>query len=268
MSSLKHHLSLILPLLALLFSLESMVLIQRAVEGYEVNLGKNYSIVIASKRALTLEELKPRLKELELLQVIDPEGVLAGLKKELDPASLGAVKESLPRFYSLSLRTFPNQARLQAIESTLRQIEGVERVEAFAKSHDQIYRLLLLFKSSVRVFAALILVISLLLMIKQVEIWRFEHSERMEIMGYFGAPSWMRHGLLFRLAVVDSLLSVLVIIAGLLYLSRDGATLLFLRSVGLDESIFSFQDDALRLLGSGILVSVLAVWLVIWRQRD
>ncbi|NLU35260.1 FtsX-like permease family protein [Wolinella succinogenes] len=267
MSSLKHHLSLIIPLIALLFSLESIVLIQRAVAGYEANLGKSYSIVIATRKEVSLEEIKRVVKEAEGLKAIAPDAVLEKLQKDISSANLALLKDSLPQFYSLSLDSFPDKSRLGAIDAALKKMNGVERVESFAKSHDQIYRLLLLLKSSVMVFAGLISIISLLLMVKQIEIWRFEHSERMEIMGYFGAPSWMRNGLLFRLALVDSLIAAGIIGAGMIYLSQDPTTLTLIGDVGLDGSIFAPEHDSLLLLLGGVGVSILSVWMVILRPR-
>ncbi|MGP1579996.1 MAG: cell division protein FtsX [Wolinella sp.] len=267
MSSLKHHLSLIIPLIALLFSLESILLIHRALLSYETNLGKSYSIIIAARSELTLEGIARVVKEASALKEISPDSVLKRLGENLHSLDMQMLKGSLPKFYSLSLSSFPSQARLEAIDVALKKLSGIERVESFAKSHDQIYRLLLLLKGSVMVFATLISVISLLLMVKQIEIWRFEHSERMEIMSYFGAPSWMRNGVLFRLALVDSVIATSIISAGIGYLSIDSFALSALSEVGISRSIFALKDDSLTLFASGITLSILSVWTVILRPK-
>ena len=56
MNSLKNHLSLIIPLVALLFALESILLVNRTLSDYESKLGKNYAIVLASNKELKLQD--------------------------------------------------------------------------------------------------------------------------------------------------------------------------------------------------------------------
>ncbi|MGP1449549.1 MAG: cell division protein FtsX [Wolinella sp.] len=268
MNSLKHHLSLIIPLLALLFSLESIILLDRAIKRYEQNLGKSYSIIIASRSELSIDDVRLAVGDAEGLVRISTDGVLEKLKRDISSANLSILQDSLPKFYSLALSRFPDRARLRAIEASLKRLSGVERVESFAKSHDQLYQLLLLLKGGVVIFVTLIAVISLLLMSKQIELWRFEHSERMEIMGYFGAPSWMRNGLLFRLALIDSLIATLFISGGVFYISRDSSVLSLLGDVGLDASIFTLREDSLLLLASGVGISMLSVFVVIAFKRS
>ena len=47
------------------------------------------------------------------------------------------------------------------------------------------------------------MVVTIFLIAKEMRIWQFKHSERMNIMGLFGAPVWLRSAVLFRLAIVD-----------------------------------------------------------------
>ena len=63
MSNIKQHFFLLLPLLALLFSLESFLLINRAIVSKEDKLLQNYSIVIASKKKLSLEIIQQNIPE-------------------------------------------------------------------------------------------------------------------------------------------------------------------------------------------------------------
>ena len=62
-------------------------------------------------------------------------------------------------------------------------------------------------------------VVTILLIFKELRIWQFKHSERMNIMGLFGAPAWLRSAVLFRLAIVDALIASLLSFGTFVYLS-------------------------------------------------
>ena len=185
MNSLKNHLSLIIPLVALLFAVESILLVNRTLNDYESKLGKNYAIILASKKELSLESLRNKIAEAQMLSPIDAEIVLERLKNNVTQANLSLLQQSLPYFYSLTLNTYPSDARLIAIQKALESFEEIMRIETFTKSHNQIYQLLLIINGSIMIFSSLIALISLLLMFKQIEIWKFQHIERMEIMTFF-----------------------------------------------------------------------------------
>ena len=262
MNSLKHHLALIIPLIALLFSLESIMLVNRTLSDYESKLGKNYAIILASKKEINLEEVRAKVIEAQSLSPINTDLVLEKLGKNISQANLILLKKTLPYFYSLNLNQYPSTNRLEAITKNLTSFGDIIRVETFSKSHGQIYQLLLIINGSIIIFSILIALISSLLMFKQIEIWRFEHSERMEIMHLLGAPSWMRNGLLFKLSTLDTLIATIVVISGIIYISSNNNLLLFMQDLGLNPAIFNASLDAIILFLVGLAVSLISVWLV------
>ncbi|PZT48753.1 cell division protein FtsX [Helicobacter valdiviensis] len=268
MNSLKNHLALIIPLVALLFSLEGILLIDRILKDYEGKLGKNYAIILASSRELSLEEIQQKVIEAQTLMPIDTQIVLDRLGENISQANLILLKNSLPFFYSLSLKEYPSAERLQVINNTLKDFKEIIRFESFTKSHNQIYQLLLIINSSVLVFASFIALISLLLMFKQIEIWRFQHSERMNIMSLLGAPLWMRNQLLFRLAFLDTLIATLICSSTLIYLSQNSNLVNFMQNVGLSSEVFSPFLDTILLLCVGLALSFVSVWIVSLYKKD
>lgn len=268
MNLLRRHLALIIPLLALLFSLESIMLVNRAVARHESKLSDNYSIVIASKDELSLNSVEKFIREAREFKEIMPDYMMNELKRDLSRESLEKLQQELPHFYSLKLSVFPDEERLQKINATLSKINGVTKVETFSKSHSQVYKLLLIIKSSIVVFASLIAILSYILMIKQIEIWKFEHSDRMEIMAFLGAPAWMRNGILFRLALIDSIISTIAIIAGIAYLMNSSKMQGVLGTLEVTSDIFRMGSDFIILLFTSILVSIVSVVFVIIKQKD
>ncbi len=71
------------------------------------------------------------------------------------------------------------------------------------------------------VFAVVISIVTMLLIMKELKIWQFKHSERMNIMGLFGAPTWLRSAVLFRLSIVDAIISSILIFFIFSYLSTN-----------------------------------------------
>lgn len=268
MNSLKNHLSLIIPLVALLFALESILLVNRTLNDYESKLGKNYAIILASKKELSLQTLRDKITEAQSLNQIDAQIVLERLKNNISQANLILLKKSLPYFYSLTLNTYPSNSRLIAIQKTLENFDEIVRIETFTKSHNQIYQLLLIINGSIMIFSSLIALISLLLMFKQIEIWKFQHLERMEIMTLFGAPLWMRSQVLFRLACIDTILATLIVAGGLFYISQNSSLLIFFQELGLNPEIFSPILDSIVLLLTGLTLSLISVWIVSLQQKD
>lgn len=268
MSLLRRHLALIIPLLALLFSFESIMLVNRAVNKHENKLSDSYSIVIASKNALTLDKIQSFIREAKELKAIAPDYMMSELKKDLSRESLEAIQRELPFFYSLKLSSFPDEDRLAKINTTLSKLNGVTKVESFTKSHSQVYKLLLIIKGSIIVFASLIAILSYILMVKQIEIWKFEHSDRMEIMAFLGAPAWMRNGILFRLAFIDSIISAIAIIVGMAYLINYHKMQEVLTTLEVTNDIFRMGSDFIILLFTSVLVSIVSVVFVIIKQKD
>lgn len=268
MKFIKQHLSLIFPLLMLLFSYESAMLVKRAVMEHEKKLSQDYSIIIATKGKMGFSQLKAKVPEIKDMQEIDPQVVLKDLEHTLSSENLTFLKNQLPMFYSLSLNIFPNQGELKRINQSLLSVNGVQKAEVFAKTHSKVYRLLLLLKKSIMFFGSFLGVLSVILMVKQVEIWHLQHSKRMEIMGYMGAPFWMKNKILFKLALIDSFVSSLLVVFGVSYiLSGEEFSSLFASLEISDRIFFPFQDFFVLFIMS-VVISVFSALIVIIRQKD
>ncbi len=265
----KRYLSLLIPLIALLVGIESIVLVSRAVSKHEELVGKNYAIIVVSKSTLNTVEIKQKISEIDSINELDSSSVLNDINKQLDDPGIKGVKITLPYFYSLRLKSFPNQYKIKQIENDLSGIDDIIRIESFSKSHSQIYRLMILLKGCIFVLSSLIFVLSFLLMVKQIEVWRFEHSERMEIMSYLGAPSKFKNAPLYRLALIDSVLSSLFVIVIVILLANSDKINSITTMLGIDIfSIKTFVLDYCILLFSAYIISMFSVFMVILFQKE
>lgn len=203
MKSLKTHLSLILPLLFMMFAFEFILIINETVKHYEGRVNENYNIIIASSKELSYMGLKAEIANLNSLQSVDAKELLQRLKDNISANNLSILEKNLPKFYKLTLNHFPTQSELNEVKDKLLKISGISKVEVFLKTYDQIDNLFTLIKFVLWFFLLIIILLSFVLFLKQMKIWLFEHTERVEIMCLFGASFWFRSFMLYRIVFVD-----------------------------------------------------------------
>ena len=265
----RQYLSLLVPLVALLVGIESILLINRAVASHEEVIGKNYAIVFVSQNEINEEDIKQSISDIYSLRLLDTSAVLDSIDSKFKDTNIDDLKKSLPFFYAITLNSFPNQSQIKEIEKNLMAFGGITRVESFSKTHDQTYRLLVLLKGCIFVLSGLIFVISLFLMIKQIEVWRFEHSERMEIMTYLGAHSKIKNAPLYRLALVDSMLSALIVVFIVAFIVNTAKIQSIISMLGIDIfNTTTFIIDYFILLFAAYVISMSSVFVVILFQKE
>lgn len=267
MNNIKRHFFLILPLIVLLFSLESFLLINRAITSKEDKLLQNYAIIIASKQKLSFEFITQNIPEAASLEPIDPSFILDRIRTNMNNEDFENIKKELSFYYTLKLDSFPDQKRLHHIDKVLSKIPGVIKTESFTKTHNQAYRLLFLLKFSVQTFALILGILSVLLMIDQIRILHFEHSKRMQIMGYLGASVWMKNRFLFKSALNDAIIAALLVEGGFLYFTTTNLAGEIMEALEVGQEMFAFALDFGVLLGASVSVCILCVLIAIALQR-
>ncbi len=268
MRSIRHHLALILPLFAILFCIEYLLVFDRITESYENRLKENYSLILVADRSVKLSDISHCDTLIEKTEPIDAENVLRRIKAGLNHESVEKIRSIMPLFISIKLRRYAGIERIERLKSELMSIAGVRDVHIFEKVHDRLYAMLLFMKISFTVFSMLIGAISLLLLMKQMTIWQFEHKERMQIMSLFGAPVWLRSGVLFRLAIVDALLALIFVVSALLYLVNDSSVRELLSAIGIEPEIILRLDDAAVLAGVSFAIATFSATWVVLRFKE
>ena len=156
---------------------------------------------------------------------------------------------------------------MSEIKDKIAKIAGVSRVETFSKTHDKVYKILQLVKNISAIFSCLIGLIGLMLILKQMRIWLYEHKERIEIITLLGAPSWLKSGALYKTALFDSVIATVFTVVFYAFLPdfqpvKDAASGLNINFPAID----AFYDGAMLLLVS-LTLSFLAVYTVMRKSR-
>ncbi|WP_297191918.1 FtsX-like permease family protein [uncultured Campylobacter sp.] len=207
------HLSLILPLFFMTFAFECILIINQTVKHYEQSFNEDYNIIIVSKDELRKEKLQAQLPQIFSLRQIDSKYLLERVKNDISQNNLVLLEKSLPKFYSLKLDYLPHQSELNEIKQKLSSMSGISKVEVFAKTYDNVYTLLNLVKSILWLFLFIIILLSLVLFLKQMRIWLYEHTERIEIMCLFGAAFWFRSLILYKIVIFDCFVACALLFA-------------------------------------------------------
>ena len=257
MRSLKNHLGFILPLIALLFSVQFSLTADKVVRDYERLMGNDYNIVIVSSKELSDAILKPVVSNLSSLEPLSPQKIIDRLSNDISAKNLSILQNALPKFYSLKLSEFPTPQYMDDLKQKLLKFDGITKVETFSKTHDKVFKILNLAKSISYAFMAILCVIGLMLMLKQAKIWLFEHR----------APFWLKSAMLYKSAMVDSLVATVAVGAFFFFLPsieifRENAASIDVVLPSLDPS-----RDIFILFGVAMFLSIFAVSLVMSKAR-
>jgi len=268
MKSLKNHFSLIAALFTILFTVQVYQVLERSIASYEESLRANYSIVVISDTKLDAASIKSKFSIIRSLEAISPEKVIKRLEKEMDKTSLGLLRASLPKFYKLSLEHYPQPSEIEVLSAQLLNMKNIRRVESFAQTHDQIYKLLLLYKGVTQIFAFAIFIVTLLLIAKEMRIWQFQHQDRMNIMALFGAPIMLRSAVLFRLAIIDALIAATLVLATFSLIINAGWVEPYFADINIKVSVFNYAKDSFMHYGIALTLSVILALMLIVNHKE
>jgi cell division transport system permease protein len=268
MKSIRNHLSLIIALLSILFSIQVFTIVDRSIESYKEKLANNYSVIVVSQRRLLPNEILGINKIILDSSELTPDAIIKKLNNEMDEKNIQLLKLTLPKFYKLNLKYYPNPDEIKKLTSDLLSNKNITKVEDYSHAHDTTYKLLLLFKSVVSVFAVSVFIVTTLLIFKELRIWQFKHTERMSIMGLFGAPVWMRSAVLFRLSTVDAVISSVLTFGIFIYFASSEFVLEQFENIGIKVVIFDPINDFLLLLGVAVTLSVLLASMIVLGHKE
>ncbi len=268
MKSIKNHLSLVIALLSILFSLQVFMIVDRSIDSYKVNLATSYSVVVVSQKRLNTQDIIDSNKIINDVSQLTPDTVIERLNTGMTAKNMELLKLTLPKFYKIKLTHYPTPREIEKLTKNLLSNKSITKVENFSHNHDTTYKLLLLFKTVITVFSISMLVVTTLLIFKELRIWQFKHNERMSIMGLFGAPTWLRSAVLFRLSIVDALIATALAFSLFSFISSSSWVLEQFDYIGIKIVIFDPLYDSLMLLGVSMFLSIMLASLIVLGHKE
>lgn len=264
MKFIKNHLMFILPLMAILLGVEFYLVFDRTTDSYERGLKEGYSMLVVSHEPVSLKTLQQLNAHISSSEKIERKTIVKEIAKGVSDDASKEILGALPHFYSVRLDSYLGTSNLDKIKKDLEAHANIKSVETFGSSYSSSYRLFSFIKLSLKIFIVFMAVVSLFLIIKQMEIWKFAHKERMQVMEIFGAPLMLRSGILFKVAVIDAILATLFTSLFFLYIKFKWAP-----NSGIDimmqnqEALFKMSDMGM-LLAMALLIVIIAVYSVVF----
>jgi len=209
MKFIKNHLMFILPLMAILLGVEFYLVFDRATNSYEKSLTDGYSMLVVTHKPASLKTLKSINAHIASSEKIERKNIVKEIAKGVSKSSAKEILNALPHFYTVRLDAYLNTSGLDKIKTDLEAHDNIKSVETFGSAYSSSYRLFAFIKLSFKIFIVFMSIVSLFLIIKQMEIWKYAHRQRMQVMEIFGAPLMLRSGVLFKVAIMDALFSTI-----------------------------------------------------------
>ncbi len=265
MKSLRNHFSVIFPLVVLLLSIQLTSNLEKIVKDYEKNLINDYNIIVVSKKDINKNDISSKIDKIDSITPMSAKEILSKLEKDISKENLKHLKQSLPKFYSIKLGYFPTDTGLKIIKQKLEKLPFISKAETFSKTHNKIYNLFVIAKYIFYTFTFLIFIISFLLILKQMTIWLYEHKERIEIMTLFGAPFWKKSARLYMLAIVDSIVASILVVAIYHIISSLQILKVFMTQIEILTPQINMLAQIICLLIISLVLSVSSVSIVMLR---
>jgi len=264
MRFIKNHLSLVLPLFAILFSIEYLIFIDKILNFYENRLNSEYSLIVVSNKNVTASDIQQSDTLIKSVELIGIDEVLNKIKRQVSSKSVDEIKGIVPFFYTIRLKHYVEAKRVEILKKNLMHIRGIRSVHAFENMYDRVYEMLSFFKANISMFIAIVSAISFLLMIKQMTIWQLEHYERMQIMALFGASVWLRSTILIKLAIADATLALILTVGTVYYILNQPQVISIILESGMkDFSSFWHEDISILAFISYAVALTSALWVIL-----
>ena len=268
MRSLKSHLSLTLALFAILFSVQTCNSTLKIVDKYEYKLQNSYSMIVLSHANIDQKTVAKNVPATQTFIKLSNDAVLDELDQKLTKKQINLLKATLPHFYELKLKHFPKPEEIEHIQDELLTIDGIFQVESFSKRHDQVFDLLIIIKTIIKLFGAIAIITGLLVILKEMRLWQYAHHNRMHIMALFGSPVWLRSAVLFKFAIIDAIIATVITTIVFIVFQDNSYILSFMHSLKLEVTLFEPFFDAFILLAIALATSLfLALALVIQKPK-
>jgi cell division transport system permease protein len=253
--------------MAILLGIEFYMVFDRTTDNYEERLKEGYAMLVVANKPISPEAFKKLNEQIAQSELIKRDTIVKEIADGVNKANRDKILKSLPYFYNLHLDEYIHTSGLEKIKRDLEASKDIKRVETFGSSYSSNYRLFSFIKFTLKVFIAFMAIVSFFLIIKQMEIWKYEHQERMQIMEVFGAPLMLRSGVLFKVAIIDAFFATFLVSGLFLYVKFQWAM-----QSGIDimiqhkDALFMMSDLGV-LLATALAIVIVAVYSVVYASK-
>ncbi len=268
MKFIKRHVSLIFPMVAILLGLEFFIVFDRTTKNYEESLKESYAMLVVATEEMSIDDFQSWDKRVFKVAEIEKSKIIDRVDNTFKDALKSNLDEQMPNFYSIKLNSYLNNRALEQVKQNFLKDDKITRVETFDTLHRSNYGLFSFIKFAFGTFILFMTIIGFFLIVKQMEVWNFLHSQRMKVMDIFGASLFLRSKILINMAFVDAILSA-ILASGVFYLIQNswvkGSNIAILQD---NVTKLFFFNDILLLCVASIVIVMIAVFLVVINVKE
>lgn len=263
MKSIKNHLMFILPLVAILLGIQFFLIFERLTNAYEEKLKNSYTMLAVSEKELNTKDFQAINSNIASSTKVERNEILKEISSGQKPEDVEEILNSLPNFYNIKLAKYLDTDGVEKLKKELIATGKIKKVETFESSYASNYKLFKFIKFILNIFILFMGIVSLFLVIKQMEVWGYMHKERMQVMEIFGAPLMLRSGILFRVAFLDAIISTFIIVGIFLFFSYYGVFVGGIEIVEQNSDLMFLPFDSVILFSSALLMVIISVYSVV-----
>ncbi len=268
MKSIKEHLMFILPLMAILIGIEFILIFNRITQNYENKLKNEYAILVVSQKTLTTQYLRSISEYIDSVESMNREDIAKEVTAGMQDAALAAIMKDLPYFYRVHLTQYLPLEELKKIQAQLKAEQGILNVEIFGENYHSKHTMFRLVNILLNIFIVMLFIVSIMLVIKQMQVWQLAHKDRMQIMEIFGAPLMLRSGILFKIAFIDAIVATILNIFIFIYIKStwsQHSDIDFIKNN--QDLLFNFTDFLMQFIIAIVIVAI-SVFIVAIQTRE
>jgi len=202
--------SFVVPLIVMLVVFSIYLLMDKVVTKYQQNIVNDYSIVVVTNTPFVKIKSIAGM-DIKNIEILHREKIIKGIEGKLSKSSLKMLETRLPYFYKIYLTQFPTTIKLEQIRKELNTISNVKNVETFSANHNKVYSVLILVQDVIVVFLMVVLILSFLLLAKQIKLWFYEHKERIDIIQLHGGSIMYASKPIIKLVILSAIISSVVV---------------------------------------------------------
>jgi len=268
MKSIKNHLMFILPLVAILLGIQFFLIFERLTDAYEEKLKNSYTMLAVSDKELTTKDFQAINANIASSVKVERNEILKEISVGQKPEDVEEILNALPNFYNIKLSKYLDTDGIEKLKKQLMVSGKIKKVETFEGSYSSNYKLFKFIKFILNLFILFMGLVSLFLVIKQMEVWGYIHKERMQVMEIFGAPLMLRSGILFRVAFFDAIISTFIIAGIFLFFSYYGVNVGGIDIVEQNSNLLFLPFDGAILFFSALLMVIISVYSVVSSSKE
>lgn len=206
MKLLRSFLSITFPLVMMLVMFSIYLVVTKVVNNYKKNITNDYAIMVISNTPLTAMKTLAGI-DVKDIEPLNRENIIKSVEQNLSDTSIQLLQTKLPYFYKIYLHDFPTSSKLTKIREELLSIANIKKVETFSNDHNKLYSLLVLVQRIIFILFSAVLLLSILLLSKQIKIWFFEHNERISIIQLHGGSLMYASKPIIRVILISAIFS-------------------------------------------------------------